>query len=471
MHNGGVTTLPLAWARGWAADPGRAVLLTDHDLWSAHDVAEQTAVRARRLAGLGVVAGDRVVVSARTTPHLVLAHVALLRLGAVVVPVNPAAAPREVSHVVKVVRPVAAVTDRPDRFPGPELLVTTPDLPVLAGPDVPLDHAPPGAAALIGFTSGTTGAPKGAVHTHATLLAGCRSLVTAWQWTPQDRLVHALPLFHVHGLGVGLYASLLAGASVRLLDKFSVDAVLDAVSEPESTLFFGVPTMYDRLLRSPRAGELARLRLLVSGSAPLPPELFARIERVTGSAPVERYGMTETLMLTSNPVDGARRAGTVGLPLPGVELRLTSGGQVEVRGPNVFEGYWEDADADRAAFTTDGWFRTRDVGELPDGGYLRLVGRSSELIITGGFNVYPREVEDVLRQVDGVTDIAVVGLPDDEWGEVVTAFVVGRASEADLEAAAEAGLSPYKRPRVWQRLDALPRNAMGKVERRRLRPA
>ncbi|HUW17398.1 MAG TPA: AMP-binding protein, partial [Actinomycetes bacterium] len=300
---------------------------------------------------------------------------------------------------------------------------------------------------------------------------GARSLVAAWRWTHEDRLVHALPLFHVHGLGVGLYGSLLAGASVRLLDRFDVEGVLDAVSEPESTLFFGVPTMYDRLLRSSRAGELARLRLLVSGSAPLPAELFARVESVTGTPPLERYGMTETLMLTSNPVDGERRAGTVGLPLPDVEVRLAADGQVEVRGPNVFGGYWEDAQADRAAFADDGWFRTGDAGEWDRDGYLRLVGRFSELIITGGFNVYPREVEDVLRQVPGVTDVAVVGVPDDEWGEVVTAFVVGTAAETELRAAASDGLSPYKRPRAWHRLDALPRNAMGKVERRRLRPA
>jgi malonyl-CoA/methylmalonyl-CoA synthetase len=463
-----VTTLPLAWARGWAAEPDRPVLLAGHDRWLGRDVAEQTAARARRLAALGVVAGDRVVVSAPTTPDLVLAHVALLRLGAVVVPVNPAAAPRELSHVMEVVRPVAAVTDRSDRFAGRKLLVVTPDLPLPAGGEVPLDASPPGAAALVAFTSGTTGTAKGAVHTHATLAAGCRSLVSAWQWSPDDRLVHALPLFHVHGLCVGLYGSLLAGASLALLPGFDVDGVLDAVSEPTATLFFGVPTMYERLLRSPRAGALGRLRLLVSGSAPLPAPLFARVERASGSAPVERYGMTETLMLTSNPLDGERRPGTVGLPLPGVEVRLAGDGQVEVRGPNVFEGYWQDPDADREAFTEDGWFRTGDVGQLDDVGYLRLVGRSSELIISGGFNVYPREVEDVLRQVDGVRDVAVAGVPDDEWGEVVTAFVVGPAGEQDLVAAAAAGLSPYKRPRAWRRLDELPRNAMGKVERRRL---
>jgi malonyl-CoA/methylmalonyl-CoA synthetase len=462
-------TLPLAWASVWARSPESLVLVAGADRWRAADVDRQTAARARRLAGTGVVAGDRVVVCAPTSPDVVLAHLALLRLGAVVVPVNPAATRRELTHVLRVVGPVAAIADPPDRFAGYELLVTTPDLPLIGADDVQLDAAPPGAAALIGFTSGTTGAPKGAVHTHASLLAGVRALVTAWKWTPEDRLVHALPLFHMHGLGVGLYASLLAGASIRLLDRFDVDDVLDAATEPGSTLFFGVPTMFERLLRSPRAGDLARLRLLVSGSAPLPAELFARIEQATGKAPLERYGMTETVMLTSNPVDGERRPGTVGLPLPGVELRLAVDGVVEVRGPNVFGGYWGETDAERAGFTDDGWFRTGDVGECDDHGYLRLVARTSELIISGGFNVYPREVEDVVRGVAGVVDVAVVGVRDDEWGEVVTAFVVGTAEEAELRRMVDAQLSPYKRPRTWHRVHELPRNAMGKVERSRLR--
>jgi malonyl-CoA/methylmalonyl-CoA synthetase len=362
------------------------------------------------------------------------------------------------------------VTDDPGRFAGQQMLVTTPDVPLLGTDDVALDVAPPGAAALIGFTSGTTGSPKGAVHTHRSLLAGAASLVEAWQWSPTDRLVHALPLFHMHGLGVALHGTLLAGASLVLLGRFDADAVVDAAAGSQASMFFGVPTMYARLARSPRASSLRAMRLLVSGSAPLPPDLFHAVEQVTGHAPLERYGMTETVMLTSNPLLGERRAGTVGLPLPGVDVRLSSDADVEVRGPNVFAGYWQRDDATRAAFTDDGWFRTGDVGELDDAGYLRLVGRRSDLIITGGFNVYPREVEDVLRAVRGVADVAVVGVPDTEWGEVVTAVVVGDAGQDDLDAAT-LELSPYKRPRRWRRVEALPRNSMGKVLRDQLRDA
>jgi malonyl-CoA/methylmalonyl-CoA synthetase len=466
-----VTTLPQEWSRRWAERPSAPVLLTrTGHVVPAGEVEERTGTLARRFAGSGVVAGDRVVVSAGPGIDVVLVHVALMRLGAVVVPVNPAATSREIEHVVREVAPVAAVTDEPGRFAGLPVLVTTPDVPLLGTDEVGLDDAPPGAAALIGFTSGTTGSPKGAVHTHRSLLAGAASLVEAWQWDPADRLVHALPLFHMHGLGVGLHGSLLAGASLVLLGRFDADAVVDAASGSQASLFFGVPTMYARLVRSPRASALRSLRLLVSGSAPLPADLFHAVERATGHSPLERYGMTETVMLTSNPLVGERRAGTVGLPLPGVEVRLSADADVEVRGPNVFAGYWQRDDATQAAFTDDGWFRTGDIGEHDDAGYLKLVGRRSDVIISGGFNVYPREVEDVLRAVPGVLDVAVVGVPDAEWGEVVTAVVVGDAHQDHLDAAT-LELSPYKRPRRWRRAEALPRNSMGKVVRDQLRDA
>ncbi len=277
----------------------------------------------------------------------------------------------------------------------------------------------------------------------------------------------ALPLFHIHGLGVGLHGTLTAGASAVLRPRFDVVDVLDQAAAHETTLFFGVPTMYARLADSDRLSELRRLRLCVSGSAPLSPELFASVAERAGQRILERYGMSETLMNVSNPYDGERRPGTVGLPLPGVEVRLAEGtDEILLRGPNVFAGYWERPEATAEAFPEPGWFASGDVGSYDDAGYLRIVGRRKELIISGGYNVYPREVEDVLRSHPAVHDAAVVGLPDPTWGggERVTAFVEadGVAEQELLDLAAQQ-LAPYKRPKQVVFVDALPRNALGKV--------
>jgi malonyl-CoA/methylmalonyl-CoA synthetase len=289
----------------------------------------------------------------------------------------------------------------------------------------------------------------------------------AWRWSAADRLVLALPLFHAHGLCVGLHGTLLAGASAVLLPGFDVGAVLDAAGEHAASLFFGVPTMYHRLAQSARAGELRRLRLCVSGSAALPAELHQALAERAGQRVLERYGMTETLMLVSNPYDGERRPGSVGLPLPGVELRLAHGseGEIQVRGPAVFGGYWERSQATADSFT-GGWFRTGDLASADADGYIRILGRSKELIISGGFNVYPREVEEVLLGHPDVAEVAVLGTPSEEWGEVVTAFVVAagdRRSAEPLLAYAAEQLAPFKRPRVVHFVDGLPRNALGKV--------
>jgi malonyl-CoA/methylmalonyl-CoA synthetase len=310
---------------------------------------------------------------------------------------------------------------------------------------------------------------------HGNLLASAEALRLAWRWVQDDRLVLALPLFHIHGLGVGLHGTLLTGASAVLLPRFDPDAVLDAARDHEATLFFGVPTMYARLAGSPRVGELASLRLLVSGSAALPPTVFERLAERAGQRPLERYGMTETVMNVSNPHDGERRPGTVGLPLPGVELRLAEGdGEVLLRGPNVFDGYWRNPEATAEAFDADGWFRTGDLGSLDERGYLRIEGRSKELIITGGYNVHPREVEELLLEHPGVAEVAVVGTPSEEWGEVVTAFVVATdpgdpPDEGELLALAAEQLAPFKRPRLVRYVESLPRNALGKVLKHELR--
>ena len=289
----------------------------------------------------------------------------------------------------------------------------------------------------------------------------------AWRWTPEDRLVLALPLFHLHGLGVGLHGSLCAGASVVIRAGFGADDLFDTSRSHRASLFFGVPTMYARLAESPRIAELGRLRLCVSGSAPLPAELHEVIVNRGRQRIIERYGMTETVMNVSNPYDGERVPGTVGIALPGVDLRLDEGtDEILVRGPNVFSGYWNRPEATAESFDTD-WFRTGDVGAFDHHGYLKIIGRLKELIISGGYNVYPREIEDVLRAHPGVGDVAVIGVPDPVWGEAVVAFVEGGENSAGFNAALVAfaadQLAPYKRPKRVHQVGHLPRNALGKV--------
>jgi malonyl-CoA/methylmalonyl-CoA synthetase len=475
-------SLPAAWRRRAEQAPDRPALWSAAAGWLTREELERASRRvAGRLHRAGLAAGDRVLCSAATSMELVVAYLAALRLGLVVVPANTAYLEREIAHVVGDAEPRAAIVDDPARgewarkAAGGDLLVVGPEADLPDGEPPALDLAGRGDPALLCYTSGTTGAPKGAVLRHGNLLASAQALRLAWRWTEDDRLVLALPLFHIHGLGVGLHGTLLAGASALLLPRFDVDAVLDAVRDHRATLFFGVPTMYARLAASPRAGELAALRLLVSGSAALPPTVFERLAERAGQRVLERYGMTETIMNVSNPHDGERRPGTVGLPLPGVELRLAEpDGEVLLRGPNVFGGYWRNPQATAEAFDADGWFRTGDLGSLDERGYLRIEGRSKELIITGGYNVHPREVEELLLEHPAVAEVAVVGTPSEEWGEVVTAFVVPAdpadpPEEVELLGFAAERLASFKRPRLVRYVESLPRNALGKVQKHELR--
>ncbi len=482
-------SLPAAWEAVWAANPSAPIVYdagagADARWVTASEFEERTRLVAERLLGLGLGHGDRVLWSMGSSLDAVVAVVGAMRTGrVVVVPVNPAYTERELAHVVGDVRPAAAMVDDPDRAElltraDSAMVVITPELDVIAGAPrsggeagaAVLDISQPDAPALVTYTSGTTGSPKGAVLTHANLLANSESIAVTWRWGAQDRLVHALPIFHGHGLCVALYTSLLVGGSVVLVPRFDVDAVLDAGAEHLATMFFGVPTMYHRLAGSGRAGELARLRLAVSGSAALSADLHHQIAASSGTAVLERYGMTETLMTLSNPYDGERRPGTVGFPFPGVDARVAPDGEVQVRGPAVFAGYWERPAA-TAKSLVDGWFGTGDLGVVEDG-YVRLLGRSTEVIISGGYNVYPAEVEDVLLGHPAVAEVAVSGVASDEWGETVCAWIVPDGftppDVEDVLSYAAQRLAPYKRPRRVRIVDSLPRNSMGKVRRSEL---
>jgi malonyl-CoA/methylmalonyl-CoA synthetase len=438
----------------------------------------------------GVRPGDRVVYQVEKSPAVLTLHLALLRCGAVQVPVNPAYADSEVAGLL---------TDA-----DPTLVVRDPSREVLSGSwqsltldavgqgtathlatdeDIAMPRLDSGDGAAILYTSGTTGRPKGALLTHANLVHNAKTLVEAWDFTEEDVLLHILPLFHTHGLFVATHCVLASGASMVFLPAFDVSSVVEAV--PQCSVMMGVPTHYSRLLADGRfnASRVRGMRLFVSGSAPMPLSVHAAFEAQTGRTVLERYGMTETSMLTSNPLDGIRKPGSVGPPLPGVtvrvvdeaELPLVTGsvGHIQARGSNVFGGYWRRPDLARETFTDDGWFRTGDLGAFDSDGYLELVGRSKDLVISGGLNVYPRDVEEVLDALVGVRESAVFGIPDDDLGERVVAVVVADEGvdldPEELRSAARQRLAGYQLPKRIAIVEGLPRNAMGKVEKAVLR--
>jgi malonyl-CoA/methylmalonyl-CoA synthetase len=468
--------LPQRWLERWSERPSWPQLRNLDGRWlPSGELEERSRELAGRLRGAGLEPGERLVLSGAASASLVIALLGALRAGAVVVPLNPAYTAPEVGRIVGDAEPSLALVDDSER--GAAIAAAAAGPVALHGLDGPLGVAPvdelidsagPRDPALLIYTSGTTGRPKGVPLSHANLLSSATAVQLAWRWTPEDRLLLTLPLFHVHGLGVGLIGTLCAGASAELRRRFAVEDVLERAGSGEISLLFGVPTIYQRLAACGRAAELSPLRLLVSGSAPLPAALARELGRATGRLPLERYGMTETVMLTSNPYEGERRPGTVGFPLPGVELRLAAGsGEIEVRGPGVIGGYWRAPEADADAFTADGFFRTGDLGELDEAGYLRIAGRVKELIISGGFNVYPREVEERLLEHPAVREAAVIGRPSQEWGEEVVAVVVleRSVSASELRAHAAAALTAYKVPKRFEFADGLPRNALGKIVR------
>ncbi|WP_329541910.1 acyl-CoA synthetase [Streptomyces sp. NBC_01358] len=444
---------------------------------------------AARIAG-----ADRVAVWATPTAQTVVAVVAALRAGVPAVPLNPKTGEQELAHIVADSAPATVLASASDVLPPALAGLRRLDVSVAvpARVDTEFPEPSPEAPALVVYTSGTTGPPKGAVLPRRAIAASLDALEDAWQWTGDDVLVHALPLFHVHGLILGVLGPLRRGGSVRHLGRFSTEGVARELGSG-GTMLFGVPTMYHRLaeaLDEPAASgglakALAGARLLVSGSAALPVHDHERIAAATGRRVIERYGMTETLMNTGVRADGEPRPGTVGAPLRGVELRRVeedgtpladpaSIGEIQVRGPNLFTEYLNRPDATAAALTADGWFRTGDMATLDQDGYVRIVGRkATDLIKSGGYKIGAGEIENALLDHPGVREAAVTGEPDPDLGERVVAWVVpadpaAPPSAAELAAHVAAQLSPHKRPRTVRYLDALPRNDLGKIMKRSL---
>jgi malonyl-CoA/methylmalonyl-CoA synthetase len=450
---------------------------------------------ANALVDLGVGAGDRVAVQVAKSPEALILYLATVRAGAVILPLNPDHTPAELAYFVGDAEPTLIVSD-----PNAAVAAVAGSIPVVtldaggAGSLARLAARQPDAFDTVGrgdddiaailYTSGTTGRPKGAMLTHDNLVSNALALVETWRFTADDVLIHALPIFHTHGLFVATNTVLFSGASMLMLPRFDAGAVLALM--PRATTLMGVPTFYTRLLRHPglTRAATAGMRLFVSGSAPLPADTHRAFAEATGHAILERYGMTETNMITSNPYEGARLAGTVGMPLPGVAVRIADAGSgralepgrtgvIEVSGPNVFKGYWRMAAKSAAEFRPDGFFVTGDLGAIDGRGTLTIVGRAKDLIISGGLNVYPKEVEDVLDALAGVAESAVIGVPHDDLGEAVVAVVVadgtGAPDEAAILAAVKDQIAGYKRPKRVIIVDELPRNAMGKVQKAVLR--
>ena len=453
---------------------------------------------AHALRGAGLAPGDRVALQLEKSAHMLAVIAGAIRAGIVFLPLNTAYTPAEVAYFVgnSGARLLLADSARADALApvagdcGAALMTLDPDgsgsfVNLAAGQaeDFPAEPCGPDTLAALLYTSGTTGRSKGAMMSHANLLSNAEVLVDAWRFTSADVLLHALPIFHTHGLFVATNVALLAGCPMIFLPKFDTETVIRLL--PKATTMMGVPTFYTRLLDDPRLNRdlVSGMRLFVSGSAPLLAETHRKWEDRTGHRILERYGMTETNMNTSNPYDGDRRAGTVGLPLPGIELKVCDAaghpvregeiGVIEVRGPNVFKGYWQMPEKTREELRGNGFFITGDLGQIDADGYVSIVGRGKDLIITGGFNVYPKEIEMALDARPGVLESAVIGVPHPDFGEAVVAVVVPeKGAKLDPDALRQgiaAELAAFKRPKHIAIVTDLPRNTMGKVQKNLLR--
>jgi malonyl-CoA/methylmalonyl-CoA synthetase len=503
------STDPLQWLDSLArGEPERLLIETVSGAQLTYgEMAQLSKQLAQALAARSVVPGERVVAQVEKSVEAMALYLACLRLGAVFVPLNTAYTLAEMHYFLTDAAPRVAVVRPADAeaiaTPGAGIAIETLDATgggslIALAQSLPLAHvadfpAEPASLAALLYTSGTTGRSKGAMLSRANLASNAQTLVAAWRFTAQDVLLHALPIFHVHGLFVAINTVLASGSSMLFLPKFDADTIIELL--PRATVLMGVPTFYTRLLQ--HAGltreRVRRMRLFISGSAPLLPDTHRDFRERTGHAILERYGMSETLMNTSNPYDGERIAGSVGPPLAGVEVRITDAesgvpldapnaiGMIEVRGPNVFSGYWRMPEKTAAEFRSDGFFITGDLGRIDPRGYVHIVGRGKDLIISGGYNVYPIEVETEIDALPGVLESAVIGLPHADLGEAVTAMVVPaqRAAEngrspASLEPQAllralQTRLAKFKLPKRVVLLTELPRNTMGKVQKSVLR--
>ncbi|WP_395516213.1 malonate--CoA ligase [Pseudorhizobium flavum] len=483
-----------------AADPDALFLeALDGRTWSYGDMLEESGRIASALDKLGVRPGDRVAVQVEKSPQALMLYLACVRAGAIYLPLNTAYTLAEIDYFVGDAEPRLVVCDPRTREGMAKVadahgaLVETLDdkgngtlmerAKAESSAFSDSERGPDDLAAIL-YTSGTTGRSKGAMLTHDNLLSNARTLCDYWRFTSSDRLIHALPIFHTHGLFVASNVVLLSGASMDFLPKFDPDEVLRRMQR--ATVMMGVPTFYVRILQHEGLTKeaTAGMRLFISGSAPLLAETHRSFFERTGHAILERYGMTETNMNTSNPYEGERIAGTVGFPLPGVELRITDPetgrilpdgdtGMIEVKGPNVFQGYWRMPEKTAAEFRSDGFFITGDLGRIDEKGYVHIVGRGKDLVISGGYNIYPKEVETEIDQLDGVLESAVIGVAHPDFGEGVTAIVVRKPhaniTERDILDGLGDRLARYKQPKQVIFVDELPRNTMGKVQKNVLR--
>jgi malonyl-CoA/methylmalonyl-CoA synthetase len=449
--------------RGFPTSAARSCFeLPDGSCVSYAEVDRISGQLASYLIGGGVSPGDRVAVQGEKSVAQILLYLGCLRAGAVFVPFNPASTPVETEALRADAEAGLFITDPAD------VVRRATGAPVMTG-SVPRQASDP--ASMI-YTSGTTGRPKGAVLSHGALAANATALHSLWGFNGADRLIHALPVFHVHGLFVALHCALLAGCPMIWLPKFSEEEVMRAFGH--ATVLMGVPTFYTRLLARPDFGKagIGAMRLFISGSAPLSEAVFSAFEARTGHRILERYGMSEAVIITSNPLQGDRIAGSVGFPLAGVDVRISgaqSEGVLEIRGESLFSGYWRLPEKTAEDFTPDGYFRTGDIGRIDPDGRVWISGRARDLVITGGLNVYPKEVELVIDDIPGVEESAVIGLPHPDLGEGVTAVIVGSADEAEILSACRLRLAPYKAPKRVVIVPELPRNAMGKVQKAALR--
>ncbi|KAB1075266.1 malonate--CoA ligase [Methylobacterium planeticum] len=469
--------------------------------YSYADLLARSGAYASALAALGVRTGDRVAVQVDKSPEVIFLYLGAVRAGAIFLPLNTAYTGPEIAYFLADAEPALFVCDPAKREALTEVAAragvaqvrtlggdghgTMAEAADTAATDVADVARGPDDLAAILYTSGTTGRSKGAMLSHENLASNTRTLVDVWRFTADDVLIHALPVFHTHGLFVATNIVLATGATMLFLPRLDAKQILGLM--PRATTLMGVPTFYTRLLKEPGLSReaAAHMRLFISGSAPLLAETHREWEARTGHAILERYGMTETNMSTSNPYEGARIAGTVGFPLPDVALRVVDPetgaalgagevGMIEVKGPNVFQGYWRMPEKTASEFKADGFFITGDLGKADPDGYVHIVGRGKDLIITGGFNVYPKEIETEIDALPGIVESAVIGIPHADFGEGVTAIVVagaGAPDEAAILSHLEGRLARFKLPKRVLFADDLPRNAMGKVQKNLLREA